>query len=591
MQASPAVAAPLQKQRSYSQAVEDLLHWPIRWWGSCEASHEETDLYVYRQDLLGSRQTTAGYQAALPGGPKDRTIARYVANQKECTLGEILHRGDLLYVSSQDEIVEVFLSVHAGGFSIETIPQRFFRGDMTDEEINAEVQILAAFSFSPFSIISSAQLAGFQAPSTQTWAPFKLTVVRAEGDRQYVFISTGKDSEDERSRWIEALASGIMRVTGSLFPPYSMEVRPLPLVPSTETRIMAGYLLRCETSDSVALLYGELHAYFGGEAKLALYKDEWCDQKVSFLTLTQNMDVHSCKGAQCSIFALDGHLYAARTQEERLIWLRALGNIKVKLLYIAPDPTLEEIDGFRDAILERTQDMEQKEVSKLQQQRLPMLPLLPARPRMAPKSLRGDDLSPEPVDELSDTQSRSNSRVGGFPNATEEHVGAVRLAAVVDLMDMSECREFLKPFDPRDPTTIDLDTLEWVDDAPVAVTPSASLHSIPEADNVPVKAPPTTPARRSPQTQDASSPPSSGTSRSRAGDNAMPDPTRAHWSPLPSSPNGYGRLMTHCVPERADICRRQCVREGGPASTVQSYPDLHTLAEASRDRENDFVFV
>jgi hypothetical protein len=575
MQATSDGAAPLQKQNSYSQAIEDLLHWPIRWWGSCETNQEENDPFVYHPELLGEgiscRQQTQS--AALPTGPKDRTIARYVANQEETSLGKTLYGGVLLYVRSSEEIVEVSLSVHANAFSIVSEP-RPYGGE--DGEIKFAVETFAAFSFSPFSIVSPAQLAGYQGPSAQTWAPFKLTVVRAEGDRQYVFICIGKDAEDSRSNWIEAIAAGIQRVTGSLFPPYSMEVRPLPSVASTATRLLAGYLLRCETSDSVALLYGELHAYFGGEAKLALYKDEWCDQKVSCLTLTQNMDVHSCKGVDCSIFALDGHLYAARSQEERLIWLRALGNIKVKLLYVAPDPSREEIAGFRAAILERALDLKQIEVAS--QRPRPMLPLLPARPRIAPKSLRGDELSPEPLDDemSATTQSRSSSRMVAPPLAVEEDDGACRLAMVVELMDVSECREFLRPFDgSSQSTSIDLDTLGDIDDVPILAAPSISL-SLGEVDEVPAKA---QEIRKAPHI----APPQLLTPR-------LAKQQQSGVAPK-SDDSANVRFMVECVPGREEICRRRCNRDGGPEAKVPSYPDLLTLTEQSRDRESHFRFV
>lgn len=595
------MAPPLQKHNSYTQAIEDLLRWsPIRWWGSGEINPEERDRYADHPALLGesvgSRQPL-GYQATLPGGPKDRTIARYIANQEEQSRGQIFLSGPVLFVNGPEEIIEVNLTVHANAFSIERMLPR--TGDIDETKPKAET--LAAYSFSPFSIVSPAQLAGYQGPIGQNWSPFKLTVVRAEGDRQYVFIVHGKNAEDERHEWIKELAAGIMRVTASLFPPYSMEVRPLPAIPGTATRLMAGYLLRCETSDSVAMLYAELHAYFGGEAKVVLYKDEWCDQKVSLLTLTQHMDVHSCKGVDCSIFALDGHLYSARTQEERLIWLRALGNTKVKLLYTAPDPTREEIAGFRAAILERALDLKQIQVSKPRV--MPMLPLLPPRPRMAPKSLRGDDLTmPEPNDdEMSGTQSRTNSRVVESADVAEEDAGTYRLARVVELMDETDCREFLKPFG----TNVDLDNLEANMEA--SQVDLDSLEASPESidlDSVEAceKARPSIeaaifPGLRSPAPAASVGPESPKEITEGPSSSAAPSPplgplavpttsiqsfqSRGQRKPESSSSIDLS-MFTQCVPERADLCRRRCVREG-VAATAHSYPDLFTK---SRELDN-----
>jgi hypothetical protein len=249
---------------------------------------------------------------------------------------------------------EVILAVYRCGFSISRVPTVPSGTDINVDELDKddEVKPVILRSFSPFSTIDRTNLPSLKC----TWrgsapAPFKLTVVRAEGDRHYYFATTGRDAEYEREEWLCAFGEAIREVTCSLFPPYQMDARPLPGVQTTTTRIMAGYLLRCEAADTLSLLYCELHAYFHGEALLILYKDAWCDQKVCTVHLKGEMSVHSCKGVDCSMFAVDGHLFAARTQDERVLWLRAVGNIKVKIMFGAPDPTEEELAAFREAVL------------------------------------------------------------------------------------------------------------------------------------------------------------------------------------------------------------------------------------------------
>merc|ERR1719162_1571394 len=111
------------------------------------------------------------------------------------------------------------------------------------------------------------------------------------------------------------------------------------------------------------------------------------------------MDLHSCRGVDCSIFALDGHLFAARTQDERILWLRAAGNIKVKLMFDAPDPTKQEMMAFRSEV---TGDLEAEDTKQLA--------LLPVKPRMPVQSPRGDVWAAVLPDDVSEMCSRSHSR-------------------------------------------------------------------------------------------------------------------------------------------------------------------------------------
>ncbi|CAE7517722.1 Caltractin, partial [Symbiodinium pilosum] len=112
------------------------------------------------------------------------------------------------------------------------------------------------------------------------WAVFKLTVFRAGGhDLCLYFACTGGNAYKERDRWVEKMGTLVSQVTRSLFPPSDIKVQPLPGIESTSTRILAGFLLQGCNMDTCQLVYAELHAYVAGEAKLILYRDEWCDRE------------------------------------------------------------------------------------------------------------------------------------------------------------------------------------------------------------------------------------------------------------------------------------------------------------------------
>jgi len=152
--------------------------------------------------------------------------------------------------------------------------------------------------------------------------------------------------------------------------------------------------LKCEVDDQISLNYAELHAYFGGEAQLVLYKDEFCQQQVASWYLTEQTVVSSRNGVYCSVFSVDQNRYCARTQEEKQLWLRAVSNIKVKLMFDAPDPTRDDLVTFRSAVLERLSEMKGSQPTPLEaprQKRINPPLLVPVQRRPFPLTPRGDD--------------------------------------------------------------------------------------------------------------------------------------------------------------------------------------------------------
>merc|ERR1712137_1440747 len=196
----------------------------------------------------------------------------------------------------------------------------------------------------------------------------------------------------------------------SLFPPHVISVNPLPNVDATSTRILAGYLLLCEASDCVSLLYCELRSYSHGEASLAVYSDELCQFLVGLVPIRENATVRSSHG---NIFRLANLRFCARTNEEAELWIRVLMNVKTKLMCNAPDPSAGDLAVFREAISQRVGEL--PGIPKEAAHHLHIDAMLPLRPRQPiPACLLGDVWSPDPVDDAcaawSDTSSNDKPK-------------------------------------------------------------------------------------------------------------------------------------------------------------------------------------
>ncbi|CAK0801220.1 unnamed protein product [Prorocentrum cordatum] len=120
---------------------------------------------------------------------------------------------------------------------------------------------------------------------------------------------------------------------------------------------MAGYLLRSEPGDAVSLCYCELCAYSRGQALLKVYTDEWCEQEVVSISMTASTAVSTRTGSYCTVFGVDAYRFCARTMDEKELWLRAVSNVKVKLMFDAPDPTDRDLSVFREAVWTRVEQL------------------------------------------------------------------------------------------------------------------------------------------------------------------------------------------------------------------------------------------
>jgi len=368
------------------------------------ASPWETDLEVHdgpsgipglkgsvsnESDELSESPGRRGYRGQLPPGPKMRAVPTYVSAETKVMLGDPVLSGNLMQIKLEESVQQMAVSLHANGFS------------MTPISTKGEKDKPVCRAWSPFSLVEKCQVKTLQ--HSAYWAVFKLTVFRAGGhDHCLYFACTGGKAYKERDRWVERISELVGAVTLSLLPAGDIRVQPLPGVDATRTRIMAGFLLQACSSDTCQVVYCELHAYSGGEARLVLYRDEWCDREVASLSLSESSTVSTRTGAHCNVFGIDHHRFCARNGDEKDLWLRAVSNIKVKLMFEAPDPTAEELAIFRGAVKERILELTQASQSvsvSVSAERGAETPLLNEITHVPPMSPRGDALDPDPIEE------------------------------------------------------------------------------------------------------------------------------------------------------------------------------------------------
>lgn len=330
----------------------------------------------------------------FPSGPRAHSTRTYGLAKATPLHGERKMRGRILVLQRQsqtpdgkplgEEVIEATVSIYTNGFSI-TSAARSGASKIPEAVPEAEEQ---CFTWSPFSAVERHNNQAMSVKFAQRGlSVFKLTILRRRGiERSFCFATMGPDSSKERNRWMEAMASSIGAVTASLFPPHGITAKPVPGVHSTSTRILAGYLLHMMQDDVVSVIYCELHTYLCGESRLSVYKGEWCDWEMMSIRFTQDAVVTSRKGVRCTVFSVDRSTFAARSPEERELWLRALGNVKVKLMFDAPDPTGEDLEVIRKSVQDQIVSMEDRHFHKQSdamdeaRKTRPLLPELPRGP-------------------------------------------------------------------------------------------------------------------------------------------------------------------------------------------------------------------
>eukprot|EP00927_Polykrikos_kofoidii_P015334 TRINITY_DN16801_c0_g1_i2.p1 TRINITY_DN16801_c0_g1~~TRINITY_DN16801_c0_g1_i2.p1 ORF type:complete len:461 (-),score=53.23 TRINITY_DN16801_c0_g1_i2:342-1724(-) len=355
---------------------------------------------------------------ALPRGPQRHTVPIYSTSQCKDLTG-LLQAGEVAQLKLGETMCRVWLSVYLEGFTVSPSSEST---DLDDAE---------SHPWSPFTLVEQCRIqTKTQAKSQeQHMSVFKISVLREDStDDSYFFGCLGANPEDQRERWMESVISAVSRVTVSLIPVHSLAVRPVPGVPNTMKRLLAGYLLLLVDNDCVATYYGELQAQENQTARIALYQDEWCEHEVMHIMITDSSVISSRKKRSCTVFGVDRFVLCSRTWNEKELWLRAVNNIKVKLMFDAPDPTREIIRVYRNAVLDRLAEIDglhEADVGNVVE-----APLLePVRSRCSQPSAVGDVVLPDPVESTPYRSTNATTSVlfrGGFhPISTTRPPNAV----------------------------------------------------------------------------------------------------------------------------------------------------------------------
>lgn len=285
------------------------------------------------------------FDAVVPrpaGRPRERGLTSYSADVDIPLMEPPIRDGAVWHLRPEEgnTFQRARLLLHPNGMSV-----RYPNGSGTGAEVSA-----LAVSWSPFSLVQACRLHSIQADAQQPWLRlFKISVFH-HGVTHF-FATQGSDADTERARWVADVSRALRGLTQSLFPSFSLTSEPLAGAGWTAMRLLAGYLLLCDDR-GVSLIYCELHAHWDGAAAFAAYEDEYCDVQVIRLSVDKDTCVSERVGIDCSCFSLGGHHFNSRSCSEKMLWLRAISNVKVKLRHRALNPTPTDLKHYRAAVLE-----------------------------------------------------------------------------------------------------------------------------------------------------------------------------------------------------------------------------------------------
>jgi len=271
-------------------------------------------------------------------------------------------------------------------------------------------------SWSPFSLVQACRLHSVQADAQQPWLRlFKVSVFH-HGVTHF-FATQGQGAETERARWVADISRALRNLTQSLFPPFCLRAEPLPGAGWTAMRLLAGYLLLCDDR-GVSLVYCELHAHWDDAAAFVAYEDEYCDIQVLRLSVDKDTCVSERVGIDCSCFSLGGHHVSTRSCAEKVLWLRAISNVKVKLRHGSSNPTPTDLKHYRSSVLEHVQGVKGNVVAEFQPDaKKPLLPIRSWRRSVLPGAAAATDGpdGPDDADGVDSTPSTPSSCEAAIP--------------------------------------------------------------------------------------------------------------------------------------------------------------------------------
>lgn len=296
-------------------------------------------------DRLSPRRTPV---PSTPSPPvrREQKLLSFDASLDQPVEGRLIRQGSLLMLDGAENRMKPW--------TILLFSNGFYASRQWNED-KAPTGEMQSFAWSPFALVReiAADPTDPRCPLRGMW-PFSIYLFAQ--NIGFVFSTFGEHADQERKAWMAAMVEALHAFTYSLFPPFILETCPIAHVASTRSRIMAGYLLRDEEGGIVSVPYCELHAHYQGFALLVLYEDESCERVDDTLKLSKTMHVADLHGASCCAFSLEVLNLCARTIREKQIWIRALLNLKLRLGNDAPDPSLEEVAHWREAVLEATDE-------------------------------------------------------------------------------------------------------------------------------------------------------------------------------------------------------------------------------------------
>lgn len=354
---------------------------------ACEESPEDEDapgraLRSPQQPRQCSRKPAASRADVVPlEVPPPRLPLTMDTSVRRVVEGSLLRSGTLMMYDGQ-EMQPMTVLVFTTGFFV-------VAGPATCGWEEASTTLHESFAWSPFAEVRSFEgdplngyLHDINMPAHPDDRSCKFALNLFAQNVGFVFATTGANAAKERASWVALLKHALQSFTHQLFPPFRLAANPLPDVPSTSRRLLAGYLLQDQGRGLSCALYCELHAHCGDCAYMMLYDREDCKTLLVRIYLTSRTHLSPMpSGTDC--FQVDGTWYCARSIGEKELWYRALNNIQVKLLHGAPVPTRSQFKYWRRSVLESAARVEDPRLSLLQSRttggRSIAQPLLPRR--------------------------------------------------------------------------------------------------------------------------------------------------------------------------------------------------------------------
>lgn len=294
---------------------------------------------------------------------KVRDSPCYAMGPDQPLLGVPIREGSLWHLSTHDQLEPVTFSLYVNGFTF-----------------CAANGVETSMSLSPFTLVRNCR---FQTGACSQLKSFKVSTLDATPCCYFAVRSLGeREAEEERSEWVLDISHTVLLITDSLLPTFSMTCDPRPDAPQTRRRLVAGYLLHKSDVESLSVIFCELQVHHGAAARFLVYENELCRNLIRELMVTVASKCTDIVGINCTSFAIDSENFATQTPSERKLWLRALSNVKVKVLNRAPAPDDEELQYYRDSIREHIQAIQATLEPRISQDAL--LPRCPKRPPLYP---------------------------------------------------------------------------------------------------------------------------------------------------------------------------------------------------------------